>query len=1282
MSSTVTGVYPSKVAIQKLVTGSRKYVEQSIKQQSGISERHNAYTDYVLALLFTSTAHRPVIDPFQSLRQFDLSNGLLLVSDKVSNESRAWSLVSLPPTAVRQVEGYLEYLKKLSAWMSVEPNGRAIAKEINNLSIGDDSVLPLFFYLNETAGEWRSIKPGEMEKRLTTLWSFPINFLRHIAATELTRKTQRADWAQIQLGHTEGIDHHFGRASTESVIDVLPVIGKNLNDVLTDMGWQYVKSPIRMTSSGYVYGKAKNKIKKHKLGHEIRADYREKRKKKASALIRRVVSDTTSGMDVIDIDDGTFSEMLEGIILRAEDNGLTPNYCLRLFYRFVARLPGGGDLLRRVSRIRVVEPEASPFSEETLVNYRQLRDIRERFLKYLDDKGRKRREPRKVDRLSEIVAAASLFSGLASERLLEQLIEGLSKGVYQIEGMLFVDIPLENDTLPAVWRWYPDPISASLIIGLHQDDCLQQNTVARSSVVKGVGRVIKQVAGVKVDAEKALQFLSSFAKSGLSIEKPGYVTAVLAGDMQAVSLPLNTFVRIIRDETLRSEGANTPSTMGAVSTQTWAPMIPASTDLSVASQNTNFLKQIQRIIREAYDAPPDGRRKIDTRLKEFLCNSLMQEYRRSEGFSSVEMLIVAWAVHLCKKGTRQKKKLAYSTVAKYIPLVAKPITKIVKNNDYLAFSESAYEELYISALMTKRPRHREYLAGRLREFHEFLSKRYAVESPDWSGVMASAGVVKNNSYADANYITQTEYVAVLTCIRNDNNLSPRKRGQYAFLWFLGYRFGMRFGECWSLLCRDIQYDKERGEIYVLVRENMFDGVKTIAGIRVIPLIEALTLDECQFLDEVLGSQRTSIESNYNAPLMSVYDGALRLIDRDEAVIYLHDTLRVLTGDNHARFHHLRHSWATRMVCHQYYADIQPSSTIVQLLMPENIRSDHVEEFYGGEGCRYPLKSISTAIGHAGEGMTISGYSHSVDLIAGAINDKQAPTMTDYAYAYSVGTEHATIRRRRSRNKNSNGHDLLVNKRAAQNIRVPDVRTKPRSNECPKTNNSASTCSISLNDLENLLLRYGETAGSIDAVSSKLMIDAEAARRVIKIALKIERETGFTLYHLESKLADPIMSEQIQERPYKIGTNNENKRIAKVLDGLRGIAPGTEDRENTNGLDWLKVWSSTFNPSTKTNLVTEVSELSVLTKGFEQFVPSIKYIVRVDNDTHDESLMEQLSAMGYKTELGRIPRAMEKSRIRKTSRVEVKLVDVGSDIGTIATFHRLCFILSVAAVPVK
>ncbi|MCW8972643.1 MAG: hypothetical protein OQL05_05115, partial [Gammaproteobacteria bacterium] len=565
MSSAVTGVYPSKSAIQTLVTGCRELVEQSIKQQSGIAERHNAYTDYILALLFSSTAHRPVIDPFQSLRQFDLSNGLLLVSDKVANEARAWSLVSLPNTAVQQVKGYLEYLKKLSAWLSAEPNGRAIAKEINSLVAGDVSELPLFFYLNESPGDWRSIKPGEMAKRLTSLWTFPINFMRHIAATELVRKTHRADWAQIQLGHTDGIDHQFGMASTDPVIDILPKIGTNLDDVLTAMGWQYLPSPVRMPSSGYVNGNAKNKIKSHKLGLDIRSDYRKKRKNKASEIVRRVVGEHTSSMNLLEVYEGTFNGMLEGIILGAEGEGLTPNYCLRLFYRFVARMPGGGELLRRVSRIRVVEPEASPFSEETLVKYRQLKDMRERFLNYLDDKGRKKQIPRKVDRLSEIVTAASLFSGIASEHLLNRLVDGLSGGIYQIEEVLFVDIPLDADSLPAVWRWYPDPISASLIIGLHKDEALQQKKITSNSVVKGVGRVIKQIVGVKVSTEKPLKFLSSYAKYGLGIEKPGYVASVLSGNLQAVSLPLNTLVRVIRGEALEQDDINTPKTQVSVS---------------------------------------------------------------------------------------------------------------------------------------------------------------------------------------------------------------------------------------------------------------------------------------------------------------------------------------------------------------------------------------------------------------------------------------------------------------------------------------------------------------------------------------------------------------------------------------------------------------------------------------------------------------------------------------------------------------------------------------------
>jgi hypothetical protein len=150
MTVALAGHYPTREAIEALIVGGVARFRTAVETPGNYAERHNAFTDHCLALLFCSTGHRPVNDPFQSLKQFDLDRNLLLVSDKVASENRAWRMCALPEIAAKQVKTYVEYLPKLAARLSEDSRSRKLASEIKLLVKGSDA-LPLFFYiLNST----------------------------------------------------------------------------------------------------------------------------------------------------------------------------------------------------------------------------------------------------------------------------------------------------------------------------------------------------------------------------------------------------------------------------------------------------------------------------------------------------------------------------------------------------------------------------------------------------------------------------------------------------------------------------------------------------------------------------------------------------------------------------------------------------------------------------------------------------------------------------------------------------------------------------------------------------------------------------------------------------------------------------------------------------------------------------------------------------------------------------------------------------------------------------
>lgn len=55
----LSGYYPTRESINKLVMETAEKVKNAMQQQN-IAVRHNAFTDYTLALLFCATGHRPI----------------------------------------------------------------------------------------------------------------------------------------------------------------------------------------------------------------------------------------------------------------------------------------------------------------------------------------------------------------------------------------------------------------------------------------------------------------------------------------------------------------------------------------------------------------------------------------------------------------------------------------------------------------------------------------------------------------------------------------------------------------------------------------------------------------------------------------------------------------------------------------------------------------------------------------------------------------------------------------------------------------------------------------------------------------------------------------------------------------------------------------------------------------------------------------------------------------------------------------------------------------------
>lgn len=1087
----ITGYYPQPQILARLPEGSLQQLQSAISSKASLAVRHNAFTDYCLALLFCSTGHRAVSDPFCELSLFDLERGLLLISDKVTAEDRAWHLVALPDIAVKQVQNYLKYLEGLASKLYFSSGSKSLGKQVGSLLRGRTSV-PLFFYLPEGCDAWEHVLPGTMALRWKEYWQLPVNFLRHVMADPLLDLTRRADWVSVQLGHSEGVDHPFGVTSTRSALETLAQIRPHLNTILKSLGWR----PETLRLYGARVREVPSTPNTSSLfGYRLREAERKGRQQRIADFVKPLLNQYFSGDAAVNVE--SILQLSQQIISEAPSKGCSVNRSLELLYRHIRRSSGGTDLMRQLPRIRQIEIEASPFSATTLVSYQQAQDVRESFLAYLHRQGQSCSAVNLPTRIAEIMASAALFGGVTSVERLDLLGECLPSRTYMLERQPFVDLPLGKGE--ATFRWLPDPMSRRLIFGLFRSG-VERVSLSVGQVRKAVAALLLSVTGERVS--RPIEWLARHGAAAQVLEVPGYITACCRGEIPAVALPLQHWVRVATGRALIAPDKTSIDSNAA--DDFWTPVTVSSDEaLRTKGEAQAFLRELGGYISAARQTELSGNTLAHTRSKAALVQ-LIEKASTNAQWATLPAMLAAWAVHLCQYGTRQTRNLAYSTIEKYVSFVASSLLPVAVGEHMAACDEVAYEELYLRAITREKPSRRYELASRLLELHRFLMDAYLLGELDSSALMAAAGGQAEASLADANYLTSAEYRCALQALVKASGLGA-KRWQYAGLLLLGYRFGLRFGEALRLRYTDVQRSGE--VVCVWIHHSAYGETKTRSGVRVVPLVERLETLENEVLDRLLAPCDELFESNPGVMLMAMELGETGLLGRSQAARVLNGLLRRITGDASIRFHHLRHGWVSRAVAAQ--AGLQLPGTT------ERLAAHACEEFFGGES-GYPLLSITVSAGHVHERTTLGSYVHGIDQLAQTYYPD--PALSDFAASYAEHVAYATVRTRRR----SGGRSLQG--------RLPDI---PQPAVLTKRLGSAGLESLftpsldaaerpSLVEIDFLLRRYRDSGRQLGVVADRLGLDEIQAQGVLASALNAEIRSGYDGYGLALRSPDPLI----------------------------------------------------------------------------------------------------------------------------------------------------------------
>lgn len=277
----------------------------------------------------------------------------------------------------------------------------------------------------------------------------------------------------------------------------------------------------------------------------------------------------------------------------------------------------------------------------------------------------------------------------------------------------------------------------------------------------------------------------------------------------------------------------------------------------------------------------------------------------------------------------------------------------------------------------------------LREFQQFLELVHHAEPINVSTVLGySEGLVT----VDANIISHDEFLKIrahfeATSTNNASFKTPLNSddalAKIAWLVLtLAYRCGLRRMEVLKLELHDILM---KAPEEMLVRPSASRRLKSKSATRKLPLYALLDTEERnhlqQWLQRRIDEESKAAFSNY---VFALPARNFMFVPQDLLFDLLHQVMRDHTGDASLRFHHLRHSFASRVFL-TLNASTLSSTDPLEKDFPgfvDVIRraSEFRQRLYGNQlMTRRDVYAVSSLLGHSGPDVSLEHYIHVLDI---------------------------------------------------------------------------------------------------------------------------------------------------------------------------------------------------------------------------------------------------------------------------------------------------------------
>ena len=650
--------------------------------------------------------------------------------------------------------------------------------------------------------------------------------------------------------------------------------------------------------------------------------------------------------------------------------------------------------------IPMFDDPASPFIHKNMEHLAKVHPLITAFHQSLEDNS----ELHLHAQWGRVMLSAMINGALIQTSFLKALPGSLLTAESDLRWLVLLPGDGKKDSGPIVpRRWFPDPLTRLLLANMRPASLIEISDLGRrqSEQIYFLISAYAKERGFQLLLPTTIGKILLGLKTRLHLHLPPWLVSYANNDFSSVSLPDWAWDRLNNSPTQRVEILTKRPSLGPERRPREEYGEPEENDVQDKATWPLQLRSLGAAILANED---DLLKRVGRWQKEDALNRL----------PSLSLLGEWLSEHVLKKVSGRHPLHKHTVYNNLNCIGGRLVGQLGKMDLTQLGSETAYIEIYSNALdNTPSIGARRTVAHSLKSLHEFLVKKYNVAEIDESGIFNVSGA--SQGMVDANIVSVDTFYRALQYLRSDakKEVGNRVAQQLAVIAELGFFGGLRRSEVVGLILGDLETipsESAKGTLpdtWLEVADNELRNLKTKAGHRLIPLT---ILAPEGVLTRLLKWHSTRIKEeagNLGAYLFPDFVKEGKANPKDQRLDLITNALQKMADDETLRFHHLRHSFATRLAFEMWLAD-QPleRNYLPKWFMPAKHNKTQFKPYVllnlrGGllgnaPTNRRSMLQVSLLMGHTDLIITLGSYIHLSDFILGRMVYRIAPKLSDKA----------------------------------------------------------------------------------------------------------------------------------------------------------------------------------------------------------------------------------------------------------------------------------------------